>query len=147
MGIIQDPDAFFMQEALKLATKALEEDEVPVGAIIVSGGQIIAKAHNLVERLHDPTAHAEMQAITAACNHFQSKYLNECTLYVTLEPCPMCAAAAQWAQVGRVVFGASDPKMGYRRFGHMLPPRTEVLEGVESERATAMLKQFFSGKR
>ena len=147
MGIIQDPDAYYMLEALKMANKALEEDEVPVGAIIVAGSQIIAKAHNLVERLHDPTAHAEMQAITAACNHFQSKYLNECTLYVTLEPCPMCAAAAHWAQIGRVVFGASDPKTGYQRHGQLLHPRTEVTAGVEGEAAKEILQRFFSGKR
>ncbi len=147
MGIIQEPDVFFMQEALKMAQQALEEDEVPVGAIIVSGTQIIAKAHNLVERLNDPTAHAEMQAITAACNHFQSKYLNACTLYVTLEPCPMCAAASHWAQIGRIVYGASDPKMGYSRHQHLLHPRTEVRHGVEAEVAKTMLQQFFTGKR
>ncbi len=147
MGIIQDADTFFMLEALKLAQKALEEDEVPVGAIIVSGTQIIAKAHNLVERLSDPTAHAEMQAITAACNHFQSKYLNTCTLYVTLEPCPMCAAAAHWAQIGRVVYGATDPKMGYTRHQHLLHPRTEVRQGVEGDAARKLLQHFFSGKR
>ena len=147
MGIIQDPDVFFMQEAIKLAHKALEEDEVPVGAIIVAGNQIIAKAHNLVERLKDPTAHAEMQAITSACNHFQSKYLNECTLYVTLEPCPMCAAASHWAQLGRIVYGASDPKMGYARHQHLLHPRTQVRPGIEGETAKTMLQQFFTGKR
>lgn len=147
MGIIQDPDTFFMREALKLAQQALAEDEVPVGAIIVSGMQIIAKAHNLVERLNDPTAHAEMQAITAACNHFHAKYLTECTLYVTLEPCPMCAAASHWAQIGRIVYAASDPKMGYSRHKHILHPRTEVTSGIEAEPAKTMLKQFFTGKR
>jgi len=147
MGIISDPDYFFMQEALKEAGKALEEDEVPVGAVIVSGTTVIARAHNLSERLHDPTAHAEMQAITAACNHFQAKYLADCTLYVTLEPCPMCAAAAHWAQLGRIVYAAADPKMGYSRHQGLLHPRTEVRQGVEEKAASEMLKLFFTGKR
>ena len=147
MGIITDPDAYFMQEALKLADKALREDEVPIGAIIVSNNHIIAKAHNLVERLKDPTAHAEMQAITAACNHFGAKYLVDCTLYVTLEPCPMCAAACHWAQIGRIVYAASDPKMGYSRYGQLLHPKTDISTGIEGERAKELLVNFFKGKR
>jgi len=147
MGIITDPDAYFMQEALKLADKALREDEVPIGAIIVSNNQIIAKAHNLVERLKDPTAHAEMQAITAACNHFGAKYLVDCTLYVTLEPCAMCAAACHWAQIGRIVYAASDPKMGYSRYGQLLHPKTDISTGIEGERAKELLVNFFKGKR
>ncbi|MEZ5014599.1 MAG: nucleoside deaminase [Chitinophagales bacterium] len=147
MGIISDPDAFFMEEALKLARQAFDADEVPVGAVVVSDNLIIARAYNLVERLHDPTAHAEMQAITAACNHFGTKYLNACTLYVTLEPCPMCAAALQWAQVGRIVFGTSDPKMGYSRMPGILHPRTEVTQGICAEPAAQLLSDFFKGKR
>ena len=147
MGIISDPDAFFMEEALKMAEKALQEDEVPVGAVIVAGQQIIAKAHNLVERLSDPTAHAEMQAITSACNHFNAKYLPECTLYVTLEPCPMCAAASYWAQIGRIVYAATDPKMGFSRHQHILHPKTTISQGVGAEKSQIMLKNFFVGKR
>lgn len=147
MGIIQDPDKFFMDEALKMAEKALQEDEVPVGAIIVAGHQIIAKAHNLVERLSDPTAHAEMQAITSACNHFNAKYLADCTLYVTLEPCPMCAAASYWAQVGRIVYAASDPKMGFSRHHQLLHPKTAVTHGIGADHAQSLLKKFFIGKR
>lgn len=147
MGIIQDPDLFFMEEALKMAEKALHEDEVPIGAIIVAGHQIVAKAHNLVERLSDPTAHAEMQAITSACNHFNAKYLPDCTLYVTVEPCPMCAAATYWAQMGRIVFATGDPKMGYSRHNHILHPKTVVSQGVGAEKAQLLLKNFFIGKR
>lgn len=147
MGIITDPDAFFMDEALKMAEKALKEDEVPVGAIIVAGNQIIAKAHNLVERLSDPTAHAEMQAITAACNHFNAKYLADCTLYVTLEPCPMCAAATYWAQMGRIVYGAKDPKMGFSRHEHLVHPKTVITGGIGADKSVDMLKKFFTGKR
>ncbi len=147
MGIITDPDGFFMDEALKMAEKALQEDEVPVGAIIVAANQIIAKSHNLVEKLSDPTAHAEMQSITAACNHFNSKYLADCTLYVTLEPCPMCAAASYWAQIGRIVYAASDPKMGFSRHEHLLHPKTAVTSGIGAEKSQIMLKNFFTGKR
>ena len=125
----------------------MQEDEVPVGAIIVTGTQIIAKAHNLVERLNDPTAHAEMQAITSACNHFGSKYLTDCTLYVTLEPCPMCASASHWAQIGRIVYGASDPKLGFTLFPGILHPRTECYSGVHGDKAGNLLKLFFRGKR
>ncbi|MFI5171902.1 MAG: nucleoside deaminase [Chitinophagales bacterium] len=147
MGIIQNPDGYFMNEALKLAEKALREDEVPIGAVIVAENKIIAKSHNLVERLTDPTAHAEMQSITSACNFFNAKYLPDCTLYVTLEPCPMCAAAAHWAQIGRLVYGATDPKMGYSRFHRLLHPKTEVVAGIEAERSKTLMQNFFRGKR
>ncbi|HAE12727.1 MAG: nucleoside deaminase [Chitinophagales bacterium] len=147
MGILTDPDSYFMQQAIRLAEQALEQDEVPVGAVVVSNGHIIARAHNLVERLHDPTAHAEMQAITAACNHFGSKYLTECTLYVTLEPCTMCATAIYWAQVGRLVYGASDPKLGFSRHQHIMHPKTQILGGIEEDTCGQLLKDFFKGKR
>ncbi|HPE98335.1 MAG: nucleoside deaminase [Chitinophagales bacterium] len=147
MGILTDPDSYFMQQAIRLAEQALEQDEVPVGAVVVSNGHIIARAHNLVERLHDPTAHAEMQAITAACNHFGSKYLTECTLYVTLEPCTMCATAIYWAQVGRLVYGASDPKLGFTRHQHIMHPKTQILGGIEEDTCGQLLKDFFKGKR
>lgn len=147
VGILQDPDIYFMEQAIQLAASALQQDEVPVGAIVVSGTQIIAKAHNLVERLHDPTAHAEMQAITAACNYFGSKYLQDCTIYVTLEPCTMCATAIFWAQFGRLVYGASDPKLGYSRFKNVLHPKTEVTANIESEKCAELLVRFFKGKR
>jgi tRNA(adenine34) deaminase len=147
MGLLSNPDHYFMQQAIKLAEQALEQDEVPVGAVIVSGQHIIARSHNLVELLHDPTAHAEMQAITAACNHFGSKYLTECTIYVTLEPCTMCATAIFWAQIGRLVYGASDPKLGFSRHERILHPKTEVLSGVEADKCAALLKDFFKGKR
>ena len=147
MGILTDPDSYFMQQAIRLAEQALEQDEVPVGAVVVSNGHIIARAHNLVEHLHDPTAHAEMQAITAACNHFGSKYLTECTLYVTLEPCTMCATAIYWAQVGRLVYGASDPKLGFSRHQHIMHPKTQILGGIEEDTCGQLLKDFFKGKR
>lgn len=147
MGILQNPDTYFMQQAIKLAEQALQVDEVPVGAIVVSGTKIIAKAHNLVERLHDPTAHAEMQAITAACNYFDSKYLPDCTIYVTLEPCTMCATAIFWAQIGRLVYGASDPKLGFTKFENVLHPKTTVTAHIETEKCTMLLKDFFKGKR
>lgn len=147
MGLLTDPDSYFMQQAIKMAETAIEQDEVPVGAVVVSNGHIIARAHNLVERLNDPTAHAEMQAITAACNHLGSKYLTDCTLYVTLEPCTMCATAAFWAQTGRLVYGASDPKQGFSRHDRILHPKTEVLGGVEAETCSQLVKDFFQGKR
>ncbi|MFN3939765.1 MAG: nucleoside deaminase, partial [Chitinophagales bacterium] len=147
MGILQNQDVYFMQQAILMAEHALQAEEVPVGAIIVSGTKIIAKAHNLVERLHDPTAHAEMQAITAACNYFDSKYLPECTIYVTLEPCAMCATAIFWAQLGRLVYGAADPKLGYTRFENVLHPKTTVTSNIEAEKCILLLKDFFKGKR
>lgn len=139
---------FFMKEALKEAEKAFATDEVPVGAVVVVNGRIISRAHNLSERLNDPTAHAEMQAITMATNMFGGKYLNEATLYVTVEPCPMCAAALNWAQVGKVVYGASDSKRGFSLFSpSLLHPKTEVLQGIMNEECSNLMKNFFASKR
>ena len=148
MSIFDNPDEFYMREALRQARLAFDDDEIPVGAVIVSGDSIIARAYNQTERLHDVTAHAEMLAITAAANHLGAKYLTDCTLYVTLEPCPMCAAAAGWAQVSRIVYGAPDPKRGYTQFSPtLLHPRTEVLQGPLAGEAETLLKQFFKNKR
>ena len=141
-------DEFFMKEALKEAVKAFATDEVPVGAVVVVNGRIISRAHNLIERLNDPTAHAEMQAITMATNMFGGKYLNEATLYVTVEPCPMCAAALNWAQVGKVVYGASDSKRGFSLFSpSLLHPKTEILQGILNEECSNLMKNFFASKR
>lgn len=148
MSIFDNPDEFYMREALRQARLAFDDDEIPVGAVIVSADSIIARAYNQTERLHDVTAHAEMLAITAAANHLGAKYLTGCTLYVTLEPCPMCAAAAGWAQVSRIVYGAPDPKRGYTQFSPtLLHPRTEVLQGPLAGEAETLLKQFFKNKR
>jgi len=137
-----------MRLALEQAVLAFRKDEVPVGAIVVCKGKIIARAFNLTDTLNDPTAHAEMQAITAACNAMGGKYLDECTLYVTVEPCPMCAGALAWAQLGRLVYGADDLKRGYSLLpGNILHPRTEVTKGILSEEASALMKDFFAGKR
>ena len=141
-------DTEYMKIALQEAQKAYNEDEVPIGAIVVCKGRIIARAHNLTETLNDVTAHAEMQAITAAATNIGGKYLNECTLYVTVEPCPMCAGAIAWAQMGRVVYGASDEKRGYHRYApEVMHPRTEVVNGICADEATALMKKFFSNKR
>lgn len=140
-------DERFMREAIKEAMKAWDADEVPVGAVVVSGNRIIARAHNLTERLQDVTAHAEMQAITAAANYLGAKYLTDCTLYVTLEPCSMCAGALFWSQVGKVVYGASDPKRGYLQQGGKLHPKTEIVTGVESDACADLLVEFFRKKR
>lgn len=141
-------DIFYMKAALAEAKKAYEEDEVPVGAIIVCKDRIIARAHNLTERLTDVTAHAEMQAITSAQEALGGKYLNECTLYVTVEPCIMCAGAIGWSQMGRVVFGASDEKRGYQRFApQALHPRTGVTSGIMEEECATLMKSFFKQKR
>lgn len=141
-------DEFFMREALKEARKALEQDEAPVGAVVVCRERIIARAHNLQERLTDATAHAEMQAITAASSFLGSKVLEECTLYVTVEPCAMCAGAAYWARVGRLVYGASDPKRGYTVFNAaLLHPRTEVSYGILREECGKLMSEFFKQKR
>ena len=141
-------DNFFMNEALKEAQKAYDADEVPVGAVIVANNKILARAHNLTERLTDVTAHAEMQAITAAANALGGKYLHECTLYVTLEPCPMCAGALNWAQITRVVYGAPDPKRGYTTFNKaMLHPKTTVAVGVHETICSDLIKKFFNSKR
>lgn len=140
-------DEYFMNIALKEAQKAFDENEVPVGAIIVSGNKIIGKGYNLTERLHDVTAHAEMQAITAAANYLGAKYLLDCTLYVTLEPCVMCAGALFWSQISKVVFGASDEKRGYRKTGNLLHPQTEVVSGVLEEECSQLIKDFFKKLR
>lgn len=134
--------------ALVEAQKAFDEDEVPIGAIIVCKGRVIARAHNLTEMLNDVTAHAEMQAITAAAANIGGKYLSDCTLYVTVEPCPMCAGAIAWAQMGRLVYGAGDEKRGYLRYSpDVLHPKTEVTSGVCADEATALMKKFFANKR
>jgi tRNA(adenine34) deaminase len=141
-------DEHFMRQALREAEQAFKADEVPVGAVIVCADRVIARAHNLTERLNDVTAHAEMQAITAAANDLGGKYLKDCTLYVTLEPCPMCAGALHWAQVGRIVFGAFDEKAGYRKIGaRMLHPKTQVMGGVLEAECADLMKAFFQRKR
>lgn len=141
-------DAFYMKKALEEARRAYEEGEIPVGAVVVCGGRILARAHNLTETLTDVTAHAEMQAVTAAANALGGKYLDECTVYVTLEPCAMCAGAMGWAQVKRLVYGAADEKKGYRIFApQTLHPRTEVAGGVMADESAALLKDFFKRKR
>lgn len=137
-----------MEQALQEARKAFAEGEIPVGAVIVVGDRIIARAHNLTERLTDVTAHAEMQAITAAAEYMGGKYLTDCTLYVTVEPCIMCAGALGWSQIKRVVYGASDEKRGFQRFApQALHPRTEVTQGVLQEKCATLMKEFFAAKR
>lgn len=148
MSIFDNEDEFYMQQALREARAARDEDEVPIGAVIVCDGQIVARAHNNTERLHDVTAHAEMIAFTAAANTLGTKYLPDCTLYVTVEPCPMCAGAAGWMQIGRIVYGASDAKKGFEKLGHgMLHPKTKVEKGVLEEECAALMKEFFRRKR
>ena len=141
-------DERYMRKALEEARLAFEADEIPVGAVVVCGDQIIARGHNLTEMLHDVTAHAEMQAITAAAEHLGGKYLDVCTLYVTVEPCIMCAGAIGWSQLGRLVYGASDPKRGYSYFApKALHPKTKVVSGVLEEECGALMKEFFQRKR
>ncbi len=140
-------DTYFMQKALEEAQIAYEQDEIPVGAVIVCRETIIAKAHNATELLRDVTAHAEMQAITAAANYLGGKYLKECTLYVTLEPCQMCAGALYWSQIDKVVFGAADPKRGFSAIGGKLHPKTKVISGILAEKASALLQAYFKEKR
>jgi tRNA(adenine34) deaminase len=141
-------DEWFMREALKEAKKAFELGEVPVGAVIVCDNKIIGKGHNLTERLNDVTAHAEMQAITAAANYLGAKYLTECTLYVTLEPCNMCAGAIYWAQLQNLVIGANDPKRGFTNSNSsMLHPKTNIKNGILAEESTNLLKAFFQKLR
>lgn len=149
MGILENPDEYYMQTALREARAAMDEDEIPIGAVIVdSTGSIIARAHNQTERLHDVTAHAEMLAFTAASEAMGAKYLPDCTLYVTVEPCPMCAGAAGWTQVGHIVYGAGDPKRGYSLLtGPVLHPKTTVTGGVLEAECTALMKEFFKKKR
>ncbi len=141
-------DEQFMRQALLEAQYAAEEDEIPIGAVVVCQGRVIAKAHNLTERLTDVTAHAEMQAITAAASALGGKYLTDCTLYVTVEPCVMCAGAIAWAQLGRLVYGATDEKRGYRRFApNALHPKTQVEHGVLEAECAALMQDFFRKKR
>ena len=137
-----------MREALREANRAAEEDEVPIGAVIVCKSRIIGKGYNMTERLNDPTAHAEMIAITAATEAMGGKYLNECTLYVTVEPCPMCAGALAWSQIGRVVYGAADPKRGFSMFSpSLMHPKTEVISGVLADECSGLVTEFFRNKR
>ena len=141
-------DEHFMLEALKEARKAFELDEVPVGAVIVCEEKIIARAHNLSEKLTDSTAHAEMQAFTMASSFLGGKYLKECTLYVTIEPCPMCAGASFWTQLGKIVYGAKDEKRGYSILSEkIIHPKTNVVSGILSEECSLLMKKFFEKKR
>jgi len=140
-------DEHFMKEALKEAHKAFERDEVPVGVVVVANKRVIAKAHNLTETLNDVTAHAEMQAITSAADFTGGKYLKGCSIYVTLEPCVMCAGALFWSQVDKVVFGASDDKRGFSTVGNLLHPKTKIKEGVLQDECSGLLKSFFQKKR
>jgi len=148
MSLFDNPDEYYMREALKEARAAAAEGEVPVGAVVVAGERVIARAHNQTELLHDVTAHAEMLAFTAAAEHLGAKYLDGCTLYVTVEPCPMCAGAAGWTQVGRIVYGAKDPKRGCSLLtGPVLHPKTVVTGGVLQEECEQLMKDFFKKKR
>jgi len=140
-------DEYFMQKALSEAKTAFEKDEIPIGAIIVSQNKIIAKSHNLTETLTDVTAHAEMQAITSAANYLGGKYLKDCTLYVTLEPCVMCAGALYWSQIGKVVIGAKDEKRGFLSSKLKLHPKTELVWGILEEECSGLVKAFFKNKR
>lgn len=141
-------DTYYMRQALAEARQAAERGEIPVGAVVVCKDRIIARAHNLTETLTDVTAHAEMQAITAAASTLGGKYLNECTLYVTVEPCVMCAGAIGWAQLRRLVFGAEDVKRGYRRYApQALHPKTEVVQGLLADECAALMKAFFAARR
>lgn len=138
----------YMREALKEAQKAFDADEVPVGAVVVCRDMIIARAHNLTERLNDVTAHAEMQAITSAAAHLGGKYLDECVVYVTVEPCAMCAGALFWAQTGTLVYGATDEKRGFRKTNPaMLHPKTKLVSGVLEQECASLMKEFFKKKR
>lgn len=141
-------DESFMKEALKEAQKAFDADEVPIGAVIVCNNKIIARAHNFTERLNDVTAHAEMQAFTSAANYIGGKFLTECTLYVTLEPCPMCAGASYWTQIKKIVYAAKDEKRGYSLYSiKLLHPSTEITGGILEKEAKKILKDFFKKKR
>ena len=143
-----DEDSKYMAEALREAKAALEEGEIPIGAVVICRGRIIGKGHNMTERLHDATAHAEMIAITAATEAMGGKYLSDCTSYVTVEPCPMCAGALNWSQIGRIVYGAIDPKRGYSLFSpSLLHPKTQVSAGVLAEECAELITGFFKDKR
>lgn len=146
--MMQPDDTYYMKQALMEAEKAAGQGEVPVGAVVVCRDRIIARAHNLTETLNDVTAHAEMQAITAAANYLGGKYLSDCTLYVTVEPCVMCAGAIAWSQMGKLVFGASDEKRGYQRYApQALHPKTVVSQGVMADECAALMKVFFKNRR
>lgn len=140
-------DEYFMKKALQEAQMAFDKGEIPVGAIIVVGDKVIAKTHNLTELLNDVTAHAEIQAITAAANFLGGKYLKGCALYVTLEPCQMCAGALYWSQISKIVFGATDEKRGYKTLGTQIHPKTEVVSGVLEKECAALMMNFFQKKR
>ncbi|WP_035335588.1 nucleoside deaminase [Dokdonia sp. PRO95] len=140
-------DAYFMKKALQEAQTAFDQGEIPVGAVVVIDNMIIARAHNLTERLTDVTAHAEMQAITSASSFIGGKYLQQCTLYVTLEPCQMCAGALYWSQIGRIVYGAKDLRRGYDVMGTTLHPKTKVESGVLAQECESIMKRFFVDKR
>ena len=146
-SLLQPTHETFMREALREAEKALKLDEVPVGAVVVCKNKIIARGHNLTQQLNDVTAHAEMQAITAAANALGGKYLSECSVYITLEPCVMCAGALFWAQPEKVIFGAADPKRGCSLHGNLLHPKTEIIGGVMEKECGKLISDFFRGKR
>lgn len=142
------PDDFFMAEALREAKLALAEDEIPIGAIVVCQGKIIGRGHNLTERLNDVSAHAEMQALTAAANYIGGKYLKDCTLYVTMEPCVMCAGASYWFQIGKIVFGAYDARLGFGRLNQKIThPKTVITGGIRENECSELVKEFFRKKR
>ena len=141
-------DERYMRDALREAGQAAAEGEIPIGAVVVCRGRVISRGHNMTERLHDPSAHAEMIALTAATEALGGKYLTDCTLYVTVEPCPMCSGALNWAQLGALVYGAPDPKRGYSLFSPpLLHPKTEVRRGVLAEECSALVSEFFRGRR
>ncbi len=141
-------DEYFMRKALQEAQIAFEEDEVPIGAVVVCRNKVIGRGHNQVERLKDATAHAEMLAITAASDYLGSKFLDECTIFITLEPCSMCAGALRWVRVRRIVFGSTEPKFGYSRFSReLVHPRTEIVSGILAEEAAALMRTFFQNRR
>ncbi|HOF92441.1 MAG: nucleoside deaminase [Tenuifilaceae bacterium] len=148
MTTVEETHKAFMTEALKEANRALQKGEVPVGAVVVCNNRIVARAHNLTESLNDPTAHAEMQAITAATSYLGGKYLDQCALYVTLEPCVMCAGALFWSQLGTLVYGASDPKRGYTLLSdQIIHPKTKVVKGILKDESADILQRFFAQKR
>ncbi len=145
---VVSPHEYFMSEALKEAEEAFKADEIPIGALVVHNGRIIGRGHNLTERLQDVTAHAEMQALTAAANYIGAKYLTDCTLYVTMEPCVMCAGAAYWSKISQVVFGAYDPQRGFTKINQLLlHPKTDWIGGIMENHCSQLVKQFFLQKR
>ena len=145
---MMEEDERYMREALQEARYALADGEIPIGAVVVGRGRVIGRGHNMTEKLHDTTAHAEMLAVTAATEALGGKYLTDCTLYVTVEPCPMCAGALNWAQIGRIVYGAIDPRRGYSLFTpSLLHPKTQVAAGVLAEECSALMKDFFRERR